>query len=187
MLAGILSALVVGTGGNAYAHSCNHGDCSYVWPDAILSSNQEIISYVSIIGMALVVVMLIFKFDYLQHRDFYVARYNPVSDHINRLLFEGRDKRKIVAAMPFLAFGSFLLIASLNFWLTYGDKVIERCYDDDTDPRPPGCEPTSYSAIAASVILFSLPFTGGGAFLLITGLKNVSLVTMKKNESIARC
>jgi hypothetical protein len=108
---------------SAYGHGCQgHGfTCFTPWPTGVLLTYSEVIIIVSVVGLALAVAMLIFKFGYLQCKDFYVAKYHPTSDHINRLLFEGReDKRKIIAAIPFLAFGGLLLAVGLQILITYG-------------------------------------------------------------------
>ena len=173
VLFGIISRINV-----AHAHSCGHGDCSYVWPNAILSSNEEIISYVSIIGISLLAAILIFKFVYLQRKDYYLVKYSPTSDRINRVLFEGRDKRKIFAAIPFLAFGGLLFVASIQMLFAYGFTEYESCQSY----RMPICQTTTYANTAFIVILYSLPFIGGGAFLLVTGVRAISLVTMKKEQ-----
>jgi len=177
-LGGILVVFTIGTTYNAYGHSCGHGDCSYVWPNAILSSNEEIISYVSIIGIALLAAILIFKFVYLQRKDYYLVKYSPASDRINRVLFEGRDKRKMFAAIPFLAFGGLLFVASIQMLFAYGFTEYESCQSY----RMPTCQTTTYANTAFIVILYSLPFIGGGAFLLVTGIRAISLVTMKKEQ-----
>ena len=148
----------------AYAHGCpaqlsGSYSCN-ISPTGILSSYSEIISIVSIVVMALIVAMLIFKFDYLQRRDFYAVKYSPTTSRINRLLFEGRDKRKIIVAMPFLVFGCYIIAEGLYSMFTYGNL---RSVD-----------------YAIMIVLFSLPFFAIGAFLIAFGLKAISFVTLKK-------
>ncbi|MGI0019586.1 MAG: hypothetical protein ACREAY_03855 [Nitrososphaera sp.] len=99
----------------AYGHGCQAQGwgCFTPWPTAILSSYSEVTNIVSAVGMILIVAMIIFKFDYLQRSDFYAVRYSPAANRLDRLLFKGRDKRKIIAAMPFLIFGGYLAAAGL--------------------------------------------------------------------------
>ena len=99
----------------AYGHGCEGQDCYWYmpWSTAVLSSYSEVANVVSVVGMALIVAMMIFKFEYLQRSDFYAARYSPVANRINKVLFKGRDKRKIIAAIPFLIFGGYLATVGL--------------------------------------------------------------------------
>lgn len=181
MLAGVLLTFIASITDKAYGHSCGHSQACYVWPSGVLSSYYDIVSYVSIIGLVLLAAILIFKFDYLRRKDYYLVKYSPASDRINRLLFKGRDKRKIFAAIPFLAFGGLIFAIAVQVLFTYGFAEYESC-----EPyRMPMCQTTTYANTSFVAILLSLPFLGGGIFLLITGIKDISLVTMKK-EAAAR-
>jgi hypothetical protein len=134
------------------------------WPTAVLSSYSEVGNVVSAVGMILVAAMIIFKFEYLQHRDFYAVRYSPAANRINQVLFKGRDKRKIVAAIPFLTFGGYLAAIGLYSLLAFDNL---RTVD-----------------FAMTVAVITLPFLTAGVFLMVCGLKAISFVTLKK-ESIS--
>ena len=90
----------------AYGHGCRaHGcGCLTPGPTAALPSYSEVVHIVSAVGTVLIMAMIIFKFEYLQHRDFCAVRYGTAANRIHQILFKGRDKRKIIAAIPVLTF-----------------------------------------------------------------------------------
>jgi hypothetical protein len=146
----------------AYGHGCQAQGCGWYipWPTAILSSYSEVVNIVSAVGMVLMVAMIIFKFEYLPHRDFYAVRYSPAANRIDQVLFKGRDKRKIITAIPFLIFGGYLAAAGL-----YSLFAFDNLRNID---------------FAMMVGVFTLPFLITGAFLMVFGLKAISFVTLKK-------
>ena len=162
---GIIFAIVSFVPHSAYGHGCHSSDCLPPWPTGILSSYSDVAGIISLAGAGLTVAMLAFKFEYLQHRDFYTTRYHPVTDRINHLLFSGRDKRKIVAAIPFLIFGGYLASAGLYSLITFDNL---RNVD-----------------FAVMFAVITLPFLTAGAFLMVCGLKEISFVTLKKEPMSA--
>ena len=91
-----------------------------------------------------------------------MIRYSPTISRIDRLLFKGKDRYKMMSAAPFLIFGSFLMAIGLHSMLTYDNL---RNVD-----------------FAVTVTLFALPFYGTGAFLVACGLREISFSTLKKEH-----
>ena len=149
---------------DAYGHGCEGQDCYWYlpWPTAVLSSYSEVVNVVSAVGMALIVAIMVFKFEYLQHRDFYAVRYSPVANRINKVLFKGRDKRKIVAAIPFLTFGGYL--AAIGWYSLFAFDNLRNV------------------DFVIMVVVITMPFLTAGAFLMISDLKAISFVTLKKES-----
>jgi hypothetical protein len=116
------------------------------------------------LDLALIVAIIVFKFEYLQDRDFYAVRYSPVANRMNKVLLKGRDKRKIVAAIPFLTFGGY--IAAIGGYSLFAFDNLRNV------------------DFVIMVVVITLPFLTAGAFLMVCGLKAISFVTLKK-ESIS--